>query len=84
MLWIMVLLLVLFAGMEYTGREQLQALNKIFAGVAVAIIVIPPVVSYLLFKNFTALNSVSILLGVVQVCVLAAIYFIFRKVALND
>ena len=84
MLWIMVLLLVLFAGMEYTGREQLQALNKIFAGVAVAIIVIPPVVSYLLFKNFTALNSVSIILGVVQVCVLAAIYFIFRKVALND
>ena len=84
MLWIMVLLLVLFAGMEYTGREQLQALNKIFAGVAVAIIVIPPVVSYLLFKNFTALNSVSIILGVVQVCVLAAVYFIFRKVALND
>ncbi|MCX0291066.1 hypothetical protein NX781_04595 [Lactobacillus kullabergensis] len=84
MLWIMVLLLVLFAGMEYTGREQLQALNKIFAGVAVAIIVIPPVVSYLLFKNFTALNSVSILLGVVQVCVLAVVYFIFRKVALND
>ena len=84
MLWIMVLLLVLFAGMEYTGREQLQALNKIFAGVAVAIIVIPPVVSYLLFKNFTALNSVSIVLGVVQVCVLAAVYFIFRKVALND
>jgi len=84
MLWIMVLLLVLFAGMEYTGREQLQALNKIFAGVAVAIIVIPPVVSYLLFKNFTALNSVTIILGVVQVCVLAAVYFIFRKVALND
>ena len=84
MLWIMVLLLVLFAGMEYTGREQLQALNKIFAGVAIAIIVIPPVVSYLLFKNFTALNSVSILLGVVQVCVLAVVYFIFRKVALND
>ncbi|MFC7270693.1 hypothetical protein [Lactobacillus kimbladii] len=84
MLWIMVLLLVLFAGMEYTGREQLQALNKIFAGVAIAIIVIPPVVSYLLFKNFTALNSVSIPLGVVQVCVLAAVYFIFRKVALND
>ena len=84
MLWIMVLLLVLFAGMEYTGREQLQALNKIFAGVAIAIIVIPPVVSYLLFKNFTALNSVSIILGVVQVCVLAAVYFIFRKVALND
>ena len=84
MLWIMVLLLVLFAGMEYTGREQLQALNKIFAGVAIAIIVIPPVVSYLLFKNFTALNSVSIVLGVVQVCVLAAVYFIFRKVALND
>ena len=84
MLWIMVLLLVLFAGMEYTGREQLQALNKIFAGVAVAIIVIPPVVSYLLFKNFTALNSVSIILGVVQVCVLAVVYFIFRKVALND
>ena len=80
----MVLLLVLFAGMEYTGREQLQALNKIFAGVAVAIIVIPPVVSYLLFKNFTALNSVSIILGVVQVCVLAVVYFIFRKVALND
>ena len=80
----MVLLLVLFAGMEYTGREQLQALNKIFAGVAVAIIVIPPVVSYLLFKNFTALNSVSIILGVVQVCVLAAVYFIFRKIALND
>ena len=84
MLWIMVLLLILFAGMEYTGREQLQALNKIFAGVAIAIIVIPPVVSYLLFKNFTALNSVSILLGVVQVCALAAIYFIFRKLALND
>ena len=84
MLWIMVLLLVLFAGMEYTGREQLQALNKIFAGVGVAIIVIPPVVSYLLFKNFTALNSVSIVLGVVQVCVLAVVYFIFRKVALND
>ena len=84
MLWIMVLLLVLFAGMKYTVREQLQALNKIFAGVAVAIIVIPPVVSYLLFKNFTALNSVSILLGVVQVCVLAVVYFIFRKVALND
>ena len=84
MLWIMVLLLVLFAGMEYTGREQLQALNKIFAGVAIAIIVIPPVVSYLLFKNFTALNSVSIVLGVVQVCVLAVVYFIFRKVALND
>lgn len=80
----MVLLLVLFAGMEYTGREQLQALNKIFAGVAIAIIVIPPVVSYLLFKNFTALNSVSIVLGVVQVCVLAVVYFIFRKVALND
>ena len=80
----MVLLLVLFAGMEYTGREQLQVLNKIFAGVAVAIIAIPPVVSYLLFKNFTALNSVSILLGVVQACALAAVYFIFRKVALND
>lgn len=84
MLWIMILLLILFAGMEYTGREQLQALNKIFAGVAIAIIVIPPVVSYLLFKNFTALNSVSIVLGVVQVCVLAVVYFIFRKVALND
>ena len=84
MLWIMILLLILFAGMEYTGREQLQALNKIFAGVAIAIIVIPPVVSYLLFKNFTALNSVSIILGVVQVCVLAVIYFIFRKIALND
>ena len=84
MLWIMILLLILFAGMEYTGREQLQALNKIFAGVAIAIIVIPPVVSYLLFKNFTALNSVSIILEVVQVCALAAIYFIFRKVALND
>ena len=84
MLWIMILLLMLFAGMEYTGREQLQALNKIFAGVAIAIIVIPPVVSYLLFKNFTALNSVSIILGVVQVCVLAAVYFIFRKIALND
>ena len=84
MSWIMILLLILFAGMEYTGREQLQALNKIFAGVAVAIIVISPVVSYLLFKNFTDLNSVSILLGVVQVCALAAVYFIFRKVALND
>ena len=84
MLWIMILLLILFAGMEYTGREQLQALNKIFAGVAIAIIVIPPVVSYLLFKNFNALNGVSIILGVVQVCILATIYFIFRKIALND
>ncbi|WP_338200480.1 hypothetical protein [Lactobacillus rizhaonensis] len=84
MLWIMILLLMLFAGMEYTGREQLQALNKIFAGVAIAIIVIPPVVSYLLFKNFNALNGVSIILGVVQVCILATIYFIFRKIALND
>ena len=84
MLWIMILLLMLFAGMEYTGRERLQALNNIFAGVAIAIIVIPPVVSYLLFKNFTALNSVGIILGVVQVCVLAAVYFIFRKIALND
>ena len=84
MLWIMILLLMLFAGMEYTGRERLQALNKIFAGVAIAIIVIPPVVSYLLFKNFTALNSVGIILGVVQVCVLAAAYFIFRKIALDN
>ena len=84
MLWIMILLLMLFAGMEYTGRERLQALNKIFAGVGIAIIVIPPVVSYLLFKNFTALNSVGIILGVVQVCVLAAAYFIFRKIALDN
>lgn len=76
MLCFIFLLIALFAGMEYTGH----VVNKIFVPVAIGTIVIPPIIYYLIFKNFTALNTVSITLGIIQLIVLLGLYLIMRKI----
>ena len=58
MLWIIFLLAILFAGMEYGGH----VISKIFVPAAIVIIAVPPIIYYLIFKNFTALTTVSITL----------------------
>lgn len=80
MLWIIFLLVVLFASMEYTGH----VINKIFVPVAIGIIAIPPIIYYLIFRNFTGLTFVSITLGIIQVIVLAGLYLILRKIVVNS
>lgn len=80
MLWIILLLMALFAGMEYTGH----VVNRIFVPVAIGIIAIPPIVYYLIFKNFTALTTISITLGIIQVIVLLGLYLIMRKIVVNS
>lgn len=80
MLWIILLLVVLFLGLEFNGH----VINKIFVPVAIGTIAIPPIIYYLLFKNFTALTAISITLGIFQVIILLGLYLILRKIVVNS